>query len=293
MEIRKIKSDLHIHGFCGWTTGPGQSIMRLVGDSRKRDLRSISDRCFRENQNTLVGMINFNDNRYEGLVNTRKRFPKNYQIYDDHKKVFIGINNSDLWNFVLRGQEIPTEKGHLLIIGGEENIRSKKFKDVLKEAKDVGALRIVDHPLAEYGLVGRIFNKFANNNEGGRYSLGEENLRKFKNEFDAIEVTNSNVSHLINKTGKIASELNLPGIFTSDSHTLNKMFSSYMIFSKLDFTNPESLKESLKEKIKSEDFSYHSGKNRKFENLLHAMAVVYNIVRQKTGIIKEKEEYIV
>jgi hypothetical protein len=120
MRVEKVKADLHTHGFCGWHKGRGQFLMRLFGDSPERSLETVCGRGFEEGQNTLIGMVNFNGFRYEGLVMTRGDLPTGWDIYDDHRKVFVGVYDSwrGLWSFMLRGQEIPTEKGHVLVLGG-------------------------------------------------------------------------------------------------------------------------------------------------------------------------------
>ncbi|MAH49486.1 hypothetical protein CMI37_26925 [Candidatus Pacearchaeota archaeon] len=286
MKIKNIKTDLHTHGFCGWSTGPGQNFMRLLGDSPHRDLKSVADRCFGEGRDTLIGMVNFNDARYEGLVNTRRCLPKNYGIYDDHCSVFIGVRRDNLWNFMIRGQEIPTNVGHVLIIGGNKQVKSRIIEDVFKEAGDMGAIKIADHGLARMGLAGRIFSKLFHN--GNPLSLGRENIIRYKDFFDAIEVCNSNVPELTEETRELAAALDLPRIYSSDSHTPPLMFSSHMILSELDFSNPESARRSLRKRF-DEDYFYYEGCNRKYETLWHGLAVAYNIMRQRVGLVKEEK----
>ncbi len=293
MEIKKVKADLHTHGFCGWSTGFGQSVMRLFGDSSERDLWAVSDRCFNEGVNTLIGFVNFNDTRYEGLVNTRKGIlPKGYGIYDDYKESFIGVHNRfrDIWNFIMRGQEIPTEKGHVLVLGGDKNIEHRQFEDVIKSAKDMDALRIADHALAEFGLLGKVYD-IVTGNHGRRLSLGKENLKRYAQDFDAMEVGNSNFHNLVEESEDVAKRLDLAKVYTSDSHNLSCMFSSNMVFGNLDFSSPEKLRGSLRERLRDNQYEKVAGRNRRFETLLHAGAVLYNIARQKIGLVKgEKVE---
>lgn len=288
MKIEKIKADLHTHGFCGWHKGPGQFLMRLFGDSPERSLQAVCERGFEEKQNTLIGMVNFNGYRYEGLVRTRKDLPKGWEVYDDHRKVFVGIRDPGrgLWCFMLRGQEVPTDKGHVLILGGDNNIAHRKFEEVIKAADDMGALKIADHPLAKLGLLGKAYD-LATGNHGRRLSLGEETLREYADCFDAIEVGNSNFPGLVRKTDRLAGELCLDSVYTSDSHSYGCMFSSWMKFPSLDFRYPDFLRMDLRFKLAVEDYEAYAGRNRRFETLLHGGAVAYNLFREAIGLVSK------
>ncbi|MBI2630418.1 hypothetical protein HYW76_04930 [Candidatus Pacearchaeota archaeon] len=283
LKIKNVKADLHTHGWCGQETGFGQIVLRVLGETGKRDLATFAQRCFDEEQNTLGAMVNFNDTRYEKITNTRGKIGRDYELYDDHRQRFAGVydKKTGLWSVMIRGQEIPTDQGHVLIIGGDKNIDDRKIEDVLKQAEDMGALKIADHPLAEYGWLGKIWTR------GGRLSLGRNNLEEYKERFDGIEVVNSNFMDLIEETNRIAEELGLPKFCSSDSHTLRNMFSSYMIFPEVDLTSWERLIESIRQRMIKEDYEAYAGTNGRFEKGRHIIAVLYNIAREKIGIVKK------
>ncbi len=272
MKIPNVKTDLHTHGWCGQEEGFGQIVMTLFGERGKRNLQTLAGRGFREKQDTLIGFVNFDDTRYQKIVNTRHDLPKNYDLYDEHVKRFVGVYNKEkeLWNFILRGQEIPTDKGHLLILGNDKEIERRTIEDVLKEADDINALIVGDHIL---GLKG----------------LGENNVREYRQKLNMIEYGNSNYPWDLQEARKLGEGLSIPGLYNSDSHDLNRMFSSHMIFPELDFSNWENLREEIVNSVKDERTTFHAGRNRILEIPIHLAAVYYNVARQKAGIVKMPE----
>jgi len=283
MLLENVKADLHTHGWCGQEDGSGQFIMRFLGETGKRNLQTIAEKGFSQGQHTLIGLINFNDTRYQKIVNTRRELEKHFEIYDDYKERLVGVyhKGKNLWCHILRGQEVPTNEGHLLILGNDKDIKSRIIEDVFKEAKDMYAINIGDHSLEE-SFLSKFFGFLTNQ----RMSLGKENVRKYKEQLDLLEYGNSNVPELTSETEALGKEVNLKGVSCSDSHTLNQMFSSYMLFEKLDFSYWEKLRESLLDGINKGTVENFIGRNRRFENLYHGLAVLYNLARQKAGIVR-------
>jgi len=287
MLLENVKTDLHAHGWCGQEEGLGQIIMKILGETGERNLQTIAEKGFSQGQNTLIGLINFDDTRYQKIINTREKLGKDFDIYDDNKERFMGVYNKakDLWCHILRGQEIPTNEGHLFILGNNRDIQRRNIEDVFKEAKDMSAINIGDHILFELGLLSKIFGKLMSNGVK-KYSLGKEGVKKHKEQLDLLEYCNSNFPDLTTETESLGKEVGLKGIYCSDSHILNQIFSSYTIFSELDFTNWYSLRESLMKGINNGTAENYRGANRKLEGLYHGLAVCYNIARQKIGIVK-------
>ncbi len=283
--IKNVKADLHAHGWPGQEPGSGQFVLKMLGETGGRNLQSISERGFIEGQNTLIALVNFNDSRYQKIVNTRRDVPKTCDVYDDCVERFVGVYDKQrkLWNFVLRGQEVPTDQGHLLILGGNKEIAWRMIEDVLKEAEDMGALIGGDHVLAK---VPRIFSKIGFKGSK-RYSLGKENVEKYKDSLDFIEYGNSNIWKLTEDTERFGGEIGILGLYNSDSHDLERVFSSHVVFPDLDFSDFQTLRKGIIEGIASENVLYYSGRNRRLENLWHGLGVLYNTAREKTGIVKK------
>ncbi len=282
MKLQNVRADLHTHGWAGQETGKGQIVLEKLGETGRRDLATLCTQGFFQTQNTLIGLVNFGDTRYEKIVNTRGSLGRGLEVYDDHRQRFVGVHligNCDAeskWCFVLRGQEIPTDKGHVLILGGDKNIQYEKLDDVLKCAEEMGALRVADHPLAKKGILGKVFSLLTQN--GKPLSLGKLTLEDYANIFDGVEVCNSNVPELTEETKKLARKLGKKEFANSDSHDLKRMFSSYMNYLELDFSSWEKLRTNLKTQGEM-----HFGRNRKHENLWHGISVFYNKIRLMAG----------
>ena len=258
MKLENVIADLHVHGFTSPETGFGDFLLKPFGPG-KRTITSFIEYSRRKvgAKNTVVGVVNFDNNTYEIIANSRKRLSIS-QIYDDHRKVFVGVNRVGKWFLLIRGQEIHTDIGHVLVLVGDSNIKYRKFEDVHKAAKDMGALLVADHVLGTFGL-------------------GAENLRKYKEFFSGVEAANSIFPELTEKTERLLSEPDFAGLaryYNSDSHSLRTIFSSYTLFDVLDISNPCSLKDGLRKSIKGQ-----AGKNRIGEKYIHAVSVAYNLGR--------------
>ena len=128
-----------------------------------------------------------------------------------------------------------------------------------------------------------MFNKL-NLKESKRYSLGKENVKKYKEHLDFIEYGNSNVPGLAKASEIFGNEIGIDGLYNSDSHTLDYIFSSNMIFPELDFSNWKELKNGIKKEIQLQNTTINKGRNRIFEKIYHGLSVIYNIARQKKGL---------
>lgn len=285
MKLQNVVADLHTHGWAGQEEGRGQGFLRWCGETGQRNLATIYSHAFLHGQNTLVGMVNFGDTRYEKIVNTRGQIGNGIEIHDDDKKRFVGVHDThNRWVFVLRGQEIPTDKGHVLILGGDRNIPKQygKLNDVLNYARDMEAMTVADHPTAEKGIFGEVFSYLTHN--GKSLSLNELDLETHHDQFNLIEPGNSNFPEIMERVVKIAERLGINQISSSDSHKLRHLFKGYTVFPELDFETWERLRRGLM--VQGE---MHFGKNGKYEKFLHGVSVLYNIGRQKLGIVKMPE----
>ena len=85
-------------------------------------------------------LINFSDSRYETFAGLRgyNRINLRSGIYVPEKDILV-----------VKGQEVPTKQGHLLVLGLEKDKHLKDgriLEDTIKEAKDHNGILIVDHP---------------------------------------------------------------------------------------------------------------------------------------------------
>ncbi len=94
----------------------------------------------------VIGLINFTDHRYEDFAQQRRDETVNLgnAIYVPEKDILI-----------VKGQEVPTAEGHLLVLGIEEDKHLKEGRsldDTIKEARDNNGVTIADHPFYRDGI---------------------------------------------------------------------------------------------------------------------------------------------
>ncbi|MBI2672830.1 PHP domain-containing protein, partial [Candidatus Woesearchaeota archaeon] len=195
----------------------------------------------------MLVFTNFADSRYEDLKKTALKLSEGYH-FSDYGKVFYVSYDEKIFA-VIKGQEVPTKQGHILTVGGSSEINNyKDMKETIDEAKDKGAIVIADHPYTTL--------------HGG---MGEKNLEKYLDQWDAIEVFNAQninlVPFLLNqkqsneKARAFARKHNLPSIATSDSHRLNEIAVSYITFKeRFGVMEPDKLIASLRGIIRNKQF---------------------------------------
>jgi len=95
----------------------------------------------------IIGLINFADHRYEDFTQEKGYKRNNFRnaIYVPEKDVLV-----------VKGQEVPTAEGHLLVLGLEEEKHLKAGRPVLDSIKEAeeeyGGIVIADHPFGRDGL---------------------------------------------------------------------------------------------------------------------------------------------
>ncbi len=97
----------------------------------------------------IVGIVNFSDWRWENLIG-QSGYEREYL---GKKKNAVYIPEKEI--FFVKGQEIPTREGHLLVLGTEAGLHLKEgrtLEDSIKEAKDNGGIIIADHPFYKQGI---------------------------------------------------------------------------------------------------------------------------------------------
>src|SRR3989344_1224638 len=96
-----VKADLHNH----WRTS---------SRFRKRDLNHAVDVAGnRLGSNGLIGLVNFSDRRYEMTINS----PGYERDYLGENKNGVRVYGSNGTLIIVKGQEVPTKQGHILVLG--------------------------------------------------------------------------------------------------------------------------------------------------------------------------------
>lgn len=115
--MRIVKADLHNH---------------LRTRSRMSGLfnRTIDTARQKLGRGGVIGLVNFSDRRYENFSGER-----GYERQDMGNALYTPVQDI----LVVKGQEVPTQDGHLLVLGLEKDKHLKENRtlhDSVKEAKD-------------------------------------------------------------------------------------------------------------------------------------------------------------
>jgi hypothetical protein len=223
----------------------------------------------------LIGLVNYEDKRYESFVNQRGYERKNIgsAIYIPEKDVVI-----------VKGQEIPTNQGDLLVLGLKENKHLKSGKSLeytFNEARDNNGIILADHLFYFAGI--------------GCYLRRNQSLLKY---LDGIEVHNGEANVWIPKIapanannisqefyGKIKNNFNIGAICVSDGHSIFEIGSSYSSIEKPNIENSEVLNKSLRKSIREhKDFSQDKQTNSNLRALDHIGKLIVLKTLQKVGI---------
>jgi len=214
----KIRADLHNH--LATTDNMPRNFNKTINIARKR-----------LGKKGILGMINACDNRYEKFSNL-----EGYERCNLRNAIYIPEKDT----YVLRGQEVMTKNGHILVLGLEEKFNlqdDRRLEDSLKAAKENNGIIIACHPFFFKGI--------------GYYL---EKNPKFLEYFDGIEVHNGEALYGNKKAKEFYNEIkkdyNMGAISSSDGHSLYEIGSSYTLLEKPNFENAEKLIKSLRKSIK-------------------------------------------
>jgi len=104
---------------------------------------------------------------------------------------------------LLRGQEVSSDYGHVLIFGYHEPLDQYNLHEIVKKVHTSGGIVIPSHPF-RYGNTDKSF----------------EELKEELSLFDAIEALNGNQDDFQNQFGlRVMEQLKIPGIGGSDAHS--------------------------------------------------------------------------
>ncbi|MEK6760720.1 MAG: hypothetical protein AABX93_02240 [Nanoarchaeota archaeon] len=254
MATRKVKADFHNH---------------LRTSSRLADSdfnRAVDIAECRLGSGGTFGMINFDDKRYEKFIG----FKGYNRDYIGENKNAIYIPGKDI--LIVKGQEVPTQQGHLLILGlgYDEHIKQNQtLEDTIKESRDKEATIILDHPFCKIACgAGEFLRKRENHN-----------LLKY---IDALEVHNGEVSLFppSNIKAKIfynsISTYNVGAISTSDGHSFYELGTSWTEIDEIDRDKGKFL-ESLRKSVQETKYSKRENSASLVGALEHGIYVKFTI----------------
>ncbi|MEK6935784.1 MAG: PHP-associated domain-containing protein [Nanoarchaeota archaeon] len=267
----KIKADMHNH--FSTLENIGENIFDRAMDVAQKNLDAGG----------LFGVINAQDKgigRYETFL---KQGGKNAE---DLGNAFY-VPNKNI--YVIKGQEVFSEKGHILVLGLNKGVRLQDYRtleDSFKEAKDNNGIIVLDHPCFLDGVITEnpenYLEYFKNNNvDGTEVHNGEAWLPVrgciFKN-------ANKKIQELF--YNQIINKFDIGAISTSDGHSVREIGMNYTLLEQPDFSNPEKLIESLRKSIREhKDFSQDKQTNAYLDALNHSVKVAGLRIASKLGLI--------
>lgn len=263
--MEKIKADLHNH-------------LRTSSILENSDFNnSIDVACKKLGSGACFGMINMHDRRYEKFADL-KGYDREW-IGDNKNAIYIPEKDV----LVIRGQEVTTKQGHLLVLGLDYDVHLKNgisLEETLEKAKDNNGIIIADHPFYIEGI--------------GK-SL-EKNMQLLKS-LDAIEVHNGEASFGLpigpfsiganKKAQKFYSKIkndypHLGAIASSDGHSIEEVGSSWTEIDKPEYN--KNFVYSLKNSIRNTNLeSCKEMKNSSFSAVKHLKELAGIIASEKFG----------
>ncbi|MFA5857040.1 MAG: hypothetical protein WC867_06775 [Candidatus Pacearchaeota archaeon] len=260
--MNKIKADLHNH-------------LRTSSRNYQNDFnKTIDITSSRLGPGGVIGLINFSDKRYESFIDL-----------NGYERVFIGENKNGIYIpeknvLVIKGQEVPTKLGHVLVLGLEKDVYIKENRsliDTINESLDNGGIVVSDHPYYAHGI--------------GNYL--ESNPKILEN-IDAIEVHNGEAALGIPKTplpygsnkkaqlfyDRIKPDFpHLGALSSSDGHSLYELGRSWTEIDNLNLENKTKFTSSLRNSIRNtNNLSERCNKNSIIGAIDHITdLIIYNI----------------
>ena len=195
------------------------------------------------------------------------------EIDDSNKETFLGItkNKGDSWLYLCKGHELLPNQGHVLALGADYHPRynfpqnysdGPHLEEKLKEAKDNDAIIVPPHPLPNLTNLEKFYLKYiAKDPSGKNLGLNEEEIRKSRDYFDAIEIKSSVIdNNQTERIEKLSKELELPPVYTSDGN-MAETFTHYSTFDWIDFSSPKKIRESFRKAFNNDGNSYSNKSN--------------------------------
>jgi len=271
--MKEVKADLHNHLKTG-SYMPNGIFNRAIDMAQKR-----------LGYGGMIGIVNFDeDRRYEDFSDlygySRDDFGSGFHVPE------TGIT-------VVRGQEVQTSQGHLLVLGLTRDVRLKARRtlaDTIKEARDNDGILIAAHPFYREGIGNCL-----------------EAYPRLIDELDGIEVHNGEAAlwipgvtprganqqardFALRKGLDIAlsgPEADRPGLISSsDGHSLYEIGRSYTVLEMPDegiVCNTKEFNKSLRKAIRSSRSNYESRDSR-LGALDHFADLALIIAASKLGI---------
>lgn len=277
--MKPIKADLHNHLKTG-SYMPEGIFNRAINIARER-----------LGENGIVGLVNFEDRRYENFSGLRgyERQDLGNAVYVPEKEILI-----------VRGQEVPTKEGHLLVLGMTKDVQVKSgrsLEDTMKEAKDNNGILIADHPFYNQGIGKLLMGNplLLGELDGFEVHNGESALwiprltQRGANEKAQIFYTQKKIEWLAGHKLDVA---RFPmAISTSDGHSLYEIGKSYTVLDSepvSGIANSDGIVRALKNAFGNSSYQNTVSRGSKIGGVDHIVDLALIIAFSKLGINLKK-----
>ncbi len=260
--------DLHTYG---WPTFErGRFELPGISYQGERSLQALVDRCSEVNLD-LIGLVNFGDTRFQQVYETAKDLPSGYQVerlIQKREPILVIVHPpNEKPVTVLRGQQVLTQEGHILILGAPKQLPDgKHLEDTVKEARELGCLIIAPTP---YFVQGK--NVEGTTPGAAEYTAPiptDELKTRFENclgFFDAIETFSASpwprslmdlfrLKEQNRASAQFGQRYNIPQVAVSEAHALSHLGKAYISFA--EQINNGNVIESLRRQIARGNYSY-------------------------------------
>lgn len=202
--------------------------------------RAIDIIARRLGENGVVSVTTFDDRNYERFIDSDSK---------GYERVPVGINKQGVYVpekkvLIVKSQEVPTKRGHLLVLGlgYDENLKqNRSLEETISEADDKTngeAIKIADHMFFASGV--------------GFYL---EYCPELIHYFDAFEINgeavygNKKAKRFYSKVKPKNPQLGI--LFSSDGHSFHELGKSWTEIDFPDIENPNEFIFTLKQEINS------------------------------------------
>ena len=220
----KVKADLQNH-------------LRTSSNLKQEDFNKAIDLARqRLGENGIFALVNFSDRRYEHFIGFR-----GYErVYARENRNAVYVPEKQV--LIVKGQEVPTQQGHLLILGLGFDVHMKEHKSLectLEEAKDKNASTIADHPYSYNGI--------------GPYL--EDHIGLYP-DLNAVEIHNGETLRKANQEARnmhrglkfLYSDMKIGALSSSDGHSFHELGTNWTEIEMPDMQHSQFLS-SLKDSI--------------------------------------------
>lgn len=264
-------ADLHCHPCCfrrGMLDNRPDTVEGLfeAGVKAGVDILAITDfgqqACF----SYFVAMRRYLDDSYETGLLTIEGRPIAFKVKKEDDEVLF-----------LRTQEVPTQDGHVLILGGHRSLDDgESAEDTLTKAKySLGAITGIDHPYIPRTRGGLGEKKLVELMEKGLVDFIEEHNAQIRNPFVFTDPFDLDVAN--NRARGFCELYGIKGICVSDAHLVQDIGLGSISFEAFDTNDGYTLRGLLKEIITSGEF----GKRKNYTRIFNLWKWHLNILLKR------------